>query len=68
MVGVGQLDLAADLFQVVGGDRPFDGSLGAHVHEHRGLGGAVGADQLPPPGAAFCFQQVKHGSVLLFSK
>ena len=38
VVGVGQLDLAAHILQVVGRHRTLDGALGAHVHENRGSG------------------------------
>ena len=61
VVGVGELDLAADLLEVVGGDRPLDGPLGAHVHKDRGLDhAAVGAGKLAAPGAAFGFDDFEH--------
>ena len=60
VVGVGKLHLAADGFQVVGGEGAFDGPLGAHIHEHRGLDGAVGRFQLSPAGLALLFDQLKH--------
>ena len=66
VIGVGELDLAADLLQVQGGHRPLDGGQGAHVHKDRGLGGAVGAGEHPPPGPALGFQQGKQGGFLLF--
>ena len=53
VVGVGQLNLGADLFQVGGAERALDGALGAHVHEHRRLGRAVGAGKFTAPCAAF---------------
>ena len=60
VVGVGQLHLTADLLQVVGGHRPLDGPLGAHVHEHRGLDHPVGAGEHPPPGSPLLLQYLKH--------
>ena len=48
MVGVGQLHLTADLLQIVGGHRPLDGPLGAHVHKDRGLDSAVGTGKIAP--------------------
>ena len=55
VIGVGQLDLTAQLFQVKGVYRAFNSPLGAHVHKHRGLGRAVGAGKHPPPGLPLRF-------------
>ena len=61
VVGVGQLHLAAQVLQVLGGEAPFYGGHGAHVHKGRGLDRAVGRCELPPPGVPlFLFQQLKH--------
>ncbi len=67
VVGVGQLDLTAQLLQIQGGHRPLDGSLSAHVHKHRGLGRAVGAGELPPAGLALGFRHLKHDFLLIHS-
>ena len=57
VVGVAQLDLAADLPEVERVHAPLDGGLGAHVHEHRGLDhAAVGTGKLAAPGAALGFK------------
>ena len=37
MIGVGQLNLTTDLFQVVGRHCALNGPLSANVHKHRGL-------------------------------
>ena len=60
VVGVGQLHLTANLLQIVGGHRPFDSPLGAHIHKHRGLDHPVGAGEGPPPGPPLLFQYFKH--------
>ena len=62
MIGVGQLDLAADVLEIKGAEPALDGRLGAHVHKHRCLHhAAVGAAELAPPGAALFFNDLKHG-------
>ena len=66
MIGVGQLDLAADILQIVGGDRPLDGALGPYVHEHGGLGGAMGAGKDTSAGPALGFDHFKHRKTPLF--
>ena len=44
MVGIRQLNLALEVLQIVGADRPLDGSLSAYVHKDGGLDhAAVGA-------------------------
>ena len=44
VVGIRQLDLALEVLQIVGADRPLDGSLSAYVHKDGGLDHtAVGA-------------------------
>ena len=61
VIGVGELDLAPDLFQVQGGDAALDGGLGPHVHEHGRLDhAAVGAGKLAAPGTAFRFDDLEH--------
>jgi hypothetical protein len=56
MVGVGQLDLAADFFQIVGRNAAFDGTLRADIHKDRCLhGSAVGAGEFAPAGVSLCF-------------
>ena len=63
MVGVGELHLGADLAQVVGGNRALDGAHRAHVHEHRGLDGAVDGLHLRPLGpAVLCYHFIFHRS------
>ena len=52
VVGVAQLHLAVQVFQVVGGHRPLDGPGGGYVHKGRGLHRAVDGLKLPPAGAA----------------
>ena len=61
MVGVGQLHLAPDVLQILGAQRALDGTLGADIHEHRRLYGAVGAGKFSPAGFALGFFQFKHG-------
>ena len=47
VVGVAELDLAAHLLQIMGGDAALDGPLCAYVHEHRRLDhAAVGAGRI----------------------
>jgi len=60
MVGVGQLHLTADLLQIVGGHRPLDGPLGAHVHKDRGLDSAVGTGKYAPAGVPLGLDHFKH--------
>ena len=67
VIGIGQLDLAVQLFQIMGRYAALDGRLGSHVHKDRGLGRAVGAGKLSPPGPALCFQNSKHRKLLLSS-
>ena len=66
MVGIGQLDLTADVLQIVGGHRPLDGPLGAHIHEHRGLGRTVRAGKHAPAGAALLLDHFKHKKLLYY--
>ena len=65
MVGVAQLDLAAQLIpQVKGVDAALDGGLRAYIHEHRRLyHAAVGTLELSPPGAALFFNDFEHTSL-----
>ncbi|MPN00261.1 hypothetical protein SDC9_147455 [bioreactor metagenome] len=65
VIGVGKLDLTADLPEVEGAGAALDGSLCAHVHEHRGLNhAAVCAGELAPPRAALIFDDFKHERLL----
>ena len=53
MVGIAQLNLAADLPEVKGVHASLDSGLRAHVHKDRRLDhAAVGAGKLSAPGAA----------------
>ena len=60
VIGIGQLHLTADFFQVFGAQCALDGALGAHVHKHRGLDSAVGTGKFAPPCFSFRFFQFKH--------
>lgn len=61
VVGVGELDLAADLLEVMGGDCALDGALRTNIHENRGLNyPAVGTGKLAAPGTAFGFDDFEH--------
>lgn len=60
MIGVGQLNLAAHILQVVGRHCALDGALGADVHKNRGLYRAVGAGKHAPPGSALGLDYFKH--------
>ena len=60
VVGIGKLHLAANGFQVVCREGALNGPLGAHIHEYRGLDGAVGRLQLAPAGLALLFDQLIH--------
>ena len=65
MVGVGQLDLAANLFQVMGRHAALNGRLRTHIHKNRGLdSAAVGTGKFSPPGAALGFDHFKHRVLL----
>ena len=66
MVGIAQLHLAADIFQVLRTEGALNGTLGANVHKHRGLHRAVGAGKHTPPGLPLGFQQFKHRLPLSF--
>lgn len=55
MVGIGQLHLTPDVFQILGAQRAFNRALRADVHEHRRLDGAVGTDEFSPAGFALGF-------------
>ena len=54
MVGVAELHLAADVLQILSAERALDGTLGAHIHKHRGLDSAVGAGEFTAAGLSFC--------------
>ena len=67
MVGIAQLNLAADLPEVKGVHASLDSGLRAHVHKDRRLDhAAVGAGKLSAPGAALCLQQFEHLSLLFY--
>ena len=61
MVGIGQLHLTPDVFQILGAQCAFNRALRADVHEHRCLDGAVGTGEFSPAGFALGFFQFKHG-------
>ena len=62
VVGIGQLDLAADVLQIKGTEPTLDGRLGAHIHKHRRLYyAAMGTPKLAPPGISLFFNDLKHG-------
>ena len=66
MIGVGQLYLAAQLFQIKSADTTFDCCLGAHIHKNRGLNyAAMAAAKFTPSGPPFLFDDLKHGKLLL---
>ena len=60
VVGVGQLHLTADIFQILRAQRTLDGALGAHVHKYRGLDSAMSAGEHTPPRFPFRLFQLKH--------
>ena len=60
VIGVGKLNLAADLLQILGAQGALDGTLGAHIHKYGGLDRAVGAGKLATPGLALGLFQFKH--------
>lgn len=61
MIGVAQHHLAADLFQIERRQAALDGGGGGHVHERRGLHGAVHGTKLAPARRVFSFEQtVSH--------
>ena len=64
MIGIGQLHLRPNLFQIGSGHSPLDSRRSPHVHEHRGLDGAVDRLQLRPFRSSFLFQYLVHISLL----
>ena len=65
VVGIAQLDLTFDAFQIVGAESTLNGTLGAYVHKYRGLyNAAVGAGKAAAPGAALGFDDFKHPLLL----
>ena len=63
VIGVGQLDLTADLFQIFGGQTALDGGLRADVHKDGGFHRPVGAGEAAAARAAVCLQQFKQGKM-----
>ena len=57
VIGVGELDLAADVSQIARRERALYRRLGADVHEHRRLHCTVRAGELPAPRAALRFYE-----------
>ena len=55
MIGVGQLDLRADRFQISSRQRALDRSLRADVHKNRRLNRPMRAEKLPSAGSTLCF-------------
>ena len=67
MVGVGQLDLTAELLEVQRAHAALDRRLRADVHENRRLHlAAVGALEFAAPGLAFVFDDLEHSLFLTF--
>ena len=63
MIGIRQLDLAAELLQVEGADAALDGGLRPDIHENRRLHhAAMGTLKLAPARAALCFDDLEHES------
>lgn len=60
VIGVRQLNLAADISQVPRRERTLYRALGTYVHEHRCLHRTVRAGKFAAPRAAFGFQQLEH--------
>ena len=61
VVGVGQLHLCADLAQVIGGNRTFDGGHRTYIQENRSLDRAVYGLYLSPLGTSVrCDQFISH--------
>ena len=60
MVGVGKLDLAADLAQVIRGEAALDRRLRADVHEYRRLHRAVRRGVFAPSGVSFELDSFIH--------
>ena len=60
VVGIGKLDLTADLFQIVGRHPALDSPLGAYVHEYGGLGRTVSAGKHTTTGTIFSLYYLKH--------
>ena len=60
VVGIGQLHLTAELFQIVSGHCSLDGPLGTDVHKHWGLDHAVCTGKGSPAGSPLFFQHFKH--------
>ena len=57
MVGIGQLDLAADLLQIGGAEaRPLIAPCVADIHKNRRLHRAVGAGKFPRRAAPSCLR------------
>ena len=61
VISVGQLDLAADGFEIGRGERALDGALGADIHKDRRLYAAVRRVKDAAPRAAFLFEKLIHG-------
>ena len=59
MIGIGQDDLTAQICEVSGRKRPFDGCLRRDVHEYRRLYLSMRRLQGASAGLPFCFQQLK---------
>lgn len=54
VIGVAQLHLAVQVFQIVGGYGALDGPSGGHIHKGRGLYRAVDCLKFSPAGGASC--------------
>ena len=61
VVRIGQLNLAPDLFQIVGGHRALDGTLCTDIHKNRCLDHAsVGTGKFAAPRTAFRLDDLEH--------
>ena len=61
MIGVGELDLAADGFEIGRRECALDGALGADVHKDGRLHAAVRRIENAAPCAALLFKKLIHG-------
>ena len=55
VVGIGQLHLTTNIFQILGTEPTFDGGLRAYIHKHRRLYRAMCTGKFTTPGIAFGF-------------
>ena len=60
MIGVGQLDLTTDVFQIRRTQRALDRALRTDIHKYRGLYRSVRTGKYTAPRRALGFQKFKH--------